>query len=74
MSIRPYVKPGEFEPEVLVVLSAAFDAALEEIDYRAPRVVLEVIAERIIAAGREGERDPDRLRAAGLAGLPREEE
>jgi hypothetical protein len=39
-----------------------------------PKLVLEVIAERIIAAATIGERDPVRLRKAALAGLPGEDD
>jgi hypothetical protein len=74
MPISQYVDSGEFEPEALVVLSAAFDDALQEIEYQASSMLRAVIAERIIAAARDGERNPDRLKAAGLAGMPREEE
>jgi hypothetical protein len=53
MSIRSFVKPGEFEPEAIAVMSEAFDAACKELDDTGqPKVVLEVMAERIIAAAR----------------------
>ena len=75
MSIQSFVKPGEFEPEAIAVMSEAFEAACKDLqDTGQPKVVLEVIAERIIAAARIGERDPARLRAAALAGLPGEED
>jgi hypothetical protein len=74
MSIQSFVKPGEFEPEAITVMSEAFEVACKDLDDTGqPKVVLEVIAERIIAAARIGERDPARLRAAALAGLPGEE-
>jgi len=67
MSIQSFVKPGEFEPEALATMSQAFEAALKELDDTGqPKLVLEIIAERIIAAARIGERDPVRLRAAAL--------
>ncbi len=67
MSIQSFVKPGEFEPEALATMSEAFEAALKELDDTGqPKLVLEIIAERIIAAARIGERDPVRLRAAAL--------
>ena len=67
MSIQSFVKPGEFEPEAIAVMSEAFDAACKELDDTGqPKLVLEIIAERIIAAARIGERDPVRLRAAAL--------
>jgi hypothetical protein len=68
MPIRPFIQSGAFEPEVIAVMSEAFDAACKELDESGqPRVAREVIAARIIAAARIGERDPVRLRAAALA-------
>ena len=73
MSIRSFVKPGEFEPEAIAVMSEAFDAACKALnDTGQPESVLEVMAERIIAAARLGERDPVRLRKAALPWLTRE--
>jgi hypothetical protein len=46
----------------------AFDAACKELrDTGQPAVAREVLAERIIALARSGERDPARLRDAALA-------
>jgi hypothetical protein len=74
MSFRSFVKSGVFEPEAIAVMSEAFDAACKELnDAGQPDVVLEVIADRIIAAATIGERDPVRLRKAALAGLPGED-
>ena len=74
MSISKFVEPGKFDPEVYAAMSAAFDDACKEINYPGARVVFEVIAERIVVAARNGERDPVRLRAAALAGIPHREE
>jgi hypothetical protein len=75
MSIHSFVKLGEFEPEAIAAMSEAFEAACKELDDTGqPKVVLEVIAERIIAAARIGERDPVRLRKAALGGLAGEED
>jgi hypothetical protein len=62
MPIRPFVQSGAFEPEVVAAMSEAFDAACNE----QPNVARGVIANRIIAAAKLGERDPVRLREAGL--------
>jgi len=56
------MQPGAFEPEATAAMSTAFDAACEG----QPEVVREVIAARIIAAARFGERDPVRLLEAAL--------
>jgi hypothetical protein len=74
MSIRPYITLGEFEPEVIAAMSAALDAACAEIHFAATSMVRQVMAERIIASARTGERDLASLRAAALAGMPREED
>jgi hypothetical protein len=69
MPIRSFIAPGAFGPEALVAMSEAFEAALKELHDTGQRnVVREVIAGRIIAAAKLGERDPVRLRAAGLVG------
>ena len=48
----------------------AYDAALKELhDTGQPQMVLEIIADRIVAAAKLGKRDPVRLREAALRGL-----
>jgi hypothetical protein len=55
-------------------MSEAFDAACKMVNHtgQPSDVLREVLAQRIIAAATSGERDPVRLRAAALAGLPDE--
>jgi hypothetical protein len=74
MSIRIYVAPGVFGPEAIAAMCEAFDAACKAVHHAgAPSEALrEVLAQRIIEAATSGERDPVRLRAAALAGLPDE--
>jgi hypothetical protein len=58
---------GVFDPEVITAMSEALDAAFEELRYTGhAEVVREIIAIRIIAARRLGERDPARLLEAAL--------
>ena len=67
MPIRPFTPSGVFEPEVIAAMSEAFEAACNEVDQAGQaKVAREVIAARIIAAARGGERDPVRLREAAL--------
>ena len=67
MPIRNFIQPGAFEPEALAAMIEAFDAACEKLgDNGQPEVAHEVIAGRIIAAARLGERDPVRLLEAAL--------
>jgi hypothetical protein len=73
MSIHSLVTPGEFDPEALAAMVEAFDAAHKALDDSGqPKIVLEVIAQRIIEAGRRGERDPVRLVKAALPWLTHE--
>jgi hypothetical protein len=73
MSIRSFVTPGVFGPEVLAVMSEAFDTACHALDDTGqPQIVREVIAQRIIEAAGRGERDPARLVEAALPWLTRE--
>jgi hypothetical protein len=69
-SILPFIK-GEatFDDETTRLMGAAFDAICTSLHHSQPSIVYEVIAKRIIAAATKGERDPERLRAAGTVGL-----
>jgi hypothetical protein len=69
-SILPFLKPsdGTFDDEATRVMGVAFDAACE-VAIGAGRIFYEAIAARIIIAAHKGERDPIRLRDAGLAGF-----
>ena len=56
------MQPGAYIPETIAAMTAALEAACRA----QPNVAREVIAQRILLAARLGERDPVRLRAAGL--------
>jgi hypothetical protein len=59
---------GVFDDRVTQVMGEAFDRACKELhDTGQPEIVCRVIANRIIEAVKNGERDPIRLRNAGLA-------
>jgi hypothetical protein len=73
MPIHSFIQPGAFEPEAIAAMSEAFEAALKELQDTGD-VMREVVARRIIAAARFGERDPIRLREAALAGLKGKEQ
>jgi hypothetical protein len=71
MQIRSLMQPGAFGPEALAAMGDALEAACKELgDVGQPDMVREIMAGRIIGAARLGERDPARLRAAALSGLP----
>ena len=61
---------SDFDDEATRLMGEAMDAACEGLrDTGQPALVREIIAKRIIEATKKGERDPARLRAAGLAAL-----
>ena len=61
---------SDFDDEATRLMGEAMDAACESLrDTGHPALVREIIAKRIIEATKKGERDPARLRAAGLAAL-----
>ena len=71
-SILPFMRPNDasFDDEATRVMGEAFDAARKALySTGQPQIVYDTIAARIIAAAQKGERDPVRLRNAGLAGL-----
>jgi hypothetical protein len=57
-----------FDDTATRAMGEAFDAARETVGDTG-EIVFQAIAARIIAAAHRGERDPSRLRDAGLAGL-----
>jgi hypothetical protein len=60
------------DPEAIAAMTEAFDAAREKLgDINQPEVAREVIAGRIIAVARLGERDPARLLEAALSKFSR---
>jgi hypothetical protein len=69
-SILQFVSGGVFDDATTRILGEAFDAACKELnDTGQPVIVQEVMARRIIAAARRGERDVVRLRDVALAAL-----
>jgi hypothetical protein len=66
---------SDFDDEATRLIGEAFHAACKGLrDTGQPALVREIIAKRIIEAAKKGERDPARLRAAGLAALGYERE
>ena len=62
---------GAFDPETVKVLCDAYDRACKSLhDTGQPYIVSEVMAQRIIALAKAGERDPDRLCEGALNALP----
>jgi hypothetical protein len=70
-SILPFIRArADFDDEATRIMGEAFDAARASLQDRGqPQIVYAIIAKRIIEAAKKGERDPTRLRDAGLAAL-----
>ena len=70
-TILPFVSDKfDFDDEATRIMGEAFRRGLHgPTDTGQPALVREIIAKRIIEAAKKGERDPARLRAAGLAAL-----
>ena len=66
-----------FDPETLGLMTKAFDAAWEEVGFAlvnedvTPTALRQIMALRIMAAVRDGERDPQRLKELALAAIAR---
>jgi|KBSSwiStaDraftv2_1062776.scaffolds.fasta_scaffold437595_1 hypothetical protein len=69
--ILQFIRPEKvFDSETTALLAAAYERAISGLRARGqPEVMREIIAKRIIALAAKGERDPERLYAAALAGL-----
>ena len=70
-NVSPFGKDG-FDPETLAIMTKAFDAAWEEVGFSLamrdvdPTAVRTMMSVRIMAAVRNGERDPERLKELAL--------
>jgi hypothetical protein len=70
-SILLFIPRGVFDDAATKIMGEAFDAACKALrDTGQPALVQEVMARRIIAAARKGERKLATLRDAALAALP----
>jgi hypothetical protein len=68
MPLRAFVHEAEFEPELLASMGIAFAGACEVLGLADKTdQVTALVASRIIALARCGERDSERLKAAALA-------
>ncbi len=72
MPIRAFIRDTSFDPEAVAILNAAYvavcaDLGLSDHTDRAT----EMIAKKIIELASDGQRDPQRLRAAALASFKR---
>ena len=69
VAVLPVFEHASFDPETTHLMGEVFDRICQmPVAQAMPKVAKEVIANRIIGAAHNGERDPDRLRAIGLQG------
>jgi hypothetical protein len=69
MPIRRFLEPGaKFDPDDLTIMSEAFEAALRRLGPAGKAAkTREVLARRIIAVARRGERDREKMCTQALA-------
>ena len=61
-TVLPFFIDAGFDPEATTVMGDAFERACKQLHDRGqPEIVREVIARRIIAAAKAGQRDPELL-------------
>jgi hypothetical protein len=73
MTDTPFFQDASFDPEATHILGQAFVSACKALDdIGQPDMVKDIIAKRIIAIAKTGERDPNELceRALKALGLP----
>ena len=69
MPVFPISQNAVFEPGLTSLMGDAFDQAMGLLSDVPPKIVKEAMANRIIEAARQGERNVDRLRDAALSGM-----
>ena len=72
MPIRAFIPGRVFEPEVVAVMGRALEGAVGRLGGTIDDKTRRAIAILIIAAGTAGERDEERLIAAGLRFAPKQ--
>ena len=69
-AITPFLNGQSFAPDLTKIMSDAYDLARKELHDRGqPVIVLEIIASRIIALAKAGERDPAQICKQALSSL-----
>ncbi len=67
MQVLPVFQNAAFDPELTQLMGEALDSAKLRLPGPTSLIVQDCMANCIIEAARKGERDVDRLRAAGLS-------
>ena len=63
------IEGAAFDPEVIVLLIQAYEAAVQRVGKGQPLPVLEALATRIIEIAARGERDPQRMADHAIRGI-----
>jgi predicted ester cyclase len=72
VTVAEFLPRGVFDEDATRVMGEAFDSAVAGLQDRFhANVIYEVIARRIIAAARKGERDPTKLRNVAIGAIQR---
>ena len=61
MSPQRLIEGAAFEPEIVVLMTRAYQAAVKRVGKGQPMLVLETLAKRIIEVAGRGERDPQKM-------------
>ena len=69
MSLHRLIQGTAFDPEIVELLSQAYEAAVKRVGKNQPVVVPETIAKRIIEIGGRGERNPKKIVEYAIRGV-----
>jgi hypothetical protein len=61
MSPHRLIDGAAFEPEIIILMTRAYQAAVKRVGKGQPPPVLETLAKRIIEIASAGERDPQKM-------------
>jgi hypothetical protein len=68
--IFPFIADGCFDPAATKIMGEVFDQMIRSLDrFGRPRIIQEAVACQVIAAVRDGERDPDVIYQRVLAAM-----
>jgi hypothetical protein len=69
MSAHRLIEGAAFEPEVILLMTKAYQAAVKRVGKGQPPLVLETLAKRIIEIAGGGERDPQKMTEYAVRGV-----
>jgi hypothetical protein len=69
MSPHRLIEGAAFEPEIIVLMTRAYQAAVKQVGKGQPQPVLETLAKRIIEIAGSGERDPQKMIEYAVRGV-----